>query len=465
MSTTRAESTVPVLPEGIADSVFGRNVFWTATGEGIWGFMANFVTPATVLTVLLARLGAGERMIGSIGAIETGGLALPQALGIFLFHSRRRRQTLAILWHLFPCIPFLFLSGAVAFAAEGHLSARTARWLLLATLAGYQLCIGVVVAAWLDWLAHLYDQSRRGTAFGVTFATAAVGSFAGSLLAGVALGDDPTFRTFGWLYVAAGVLAVISICSFWFVRDPGLSAPESPPPTIRELLHRFRHSLADVNFRGFLIGRTLSAFGFCILPFVALYFTSPQGGGLSGGTVVKCFAAFTAGSATAHLMLGRLGDRYGHRLGVLMGAVMQVVTLSLLLIAQGVLGCIAVYICAGFCASSAWLSHSNLLFETCPHDNRMAHITVGNLSLTPALIAAPLVAGWVARVWGLQALFAGSLAISLAALAWFVLRVREPRHISISQRADSVDGGRQGPATNGGCWMTYNGSHADARHR
>jgi len=418
--------------EHAGHDVFVHNVAWTATGEGIWGFMANFITPATVLTVMLTRLGAGERMIASITAIETACIALPQVLGIYLFHSRRRRQTLAILWHLFPCIPFLFVSGAVALMAGHQLADRTAAWLLLLSLAGYQLSIGVVVAAWLDWLAHLYDQSRRGTAFGITFATAALGSFGGSLLAGAVLGDEPTSRTFGWLYIAAGILAIVSICSFWRVRDIGADKAEDVPrPDLGGLLRHFAHSLGDRNFRAFLIGRMLSAFGFCILPFVAVYFTTAAGGSLADGTVVSCFAAYTVGSAGAHLLLGRLGDRYGHRLGVVLGATGQVVALALLLMVRGMGGCIAVYACAGFCASSAWLSHYNLLFETCPHDNRMAHITVGNLVMTPALIVAPLIAGWVARAWGLPTLFLASLLISVAALLWFGLRVREPRQLLV----------------------------------
>ena len=81
------------------------------------------------------------------------------------------------------------------------------------------------------------------------------------------------------------------------------------------------------------------------------------------------------------------------------------------------------------------LSHANIVLETCPHDHRVAHISVGNLVIGSAAATLPLVAGVVVAQWGTMALFAGSAMFSVLALLWFVFLVKEPRD---SQKDESL---------------------------
>ena len=69
-----------------------RNTVFFIAGESFWGMSAAFVASSTVLTVLLRDLGAGDRMIGSIGAIETACLVFPQLIGMYLFTSMKNRK-------------------------------------------------------------------------------------------------------------------------------------------------------------------------------------------------------------------------------------------------------------------------------------------------------------------------------------------------------------------------------------
>ncbi len=406
-----------------------RNVSLTAVGEGTWGFAYFLTMPATVLTALLTSHGAGERMIGGITAAETACSILPQVLGVYLFYSKRRRKAQLVAWHIYAAIPFIFGIGLVSLLSD-RLGPVATRWLALGSYAMFQLAIGVIMAVWMDWLAHLYATRIRGMAMGITFGAAALAGILGSRAAGRIIGEQPTPEVFAGLYMAAGVLSVVSILIFAFVDDPARTDPtDSSRPVTSELLRRFRQSLGDHNFRSFLIGRMLATFGFCMLPFIYRYYTSAQGGGLTPGFVVAAGAALPVGTAVAHLVLGRLGDRFGHRLGVLLGISVQTLTLVVLLTTSGPVSCYGAYLLAGFCSAAGFLSHYNLMFETCPHDHRLAHITVGNLVMSPVNIAAPLLAGVLAKETGLAGLFAVSLGFSVVALTWFVLRVKEPRQI------------------------------------
>lgn len=403
-----------------------RNALLNAAGESLFGFKFWLVPSATVLTVLLTRYGASERMLGAIVSIETACSLLPQLLGAWIFRSRRRLKEHLIVWHIAAMLPFLLLMGLITFRAD-RLDPVLYQWLMLGCHGGYWLAIGIVVAAWMDFVAHIFPASVRGTAMGMaSFGSAMAGTAAG-LLAGWLILRFPTPQVFAWMYVAAWLIGTGAMLLWFPVDDAGAQgAGDSPPPTWSDLKDCFRSSFHEPNFQALMVGRLLGVLGFCIAPFVARNYISPAGGGLSDSAIVSCGAAATLGGAIGALALGRFGDRRGHRSGMLIGMALQCVTMLTLLLGHGLAGCIVSYACMGL-AGGCGISFSNLVYETCRHHSRMAHIALSNLAIGAVMVFAPLVGGMVAAQWGLRALFFGSLALSLAALVWFALAFRDPR--------------------------------------
>lgn len=162
-----------------------------------------------------------------------------------------------------------------------------------------------------------------------------------------------------------------------------------------------------------------------------MYYTLPEGGELARGTVVSLGAAMAMGSTGGSAFAGWLGDRSGHRAGILLGAAIQIVTVGVVLFSTGFWSCLAAYACAGICLGTGFVSHYNMLFETCPHDSRIAHITVGNLVMGLATMFLPTLAGVAAAACGLTWVFSVSLGLSVLSLAWFLWQVREPRQIKV----------------------------------
>lgn len=410
-----------------------HNAGCNIAGEFLWGLQAACVAPMTVLTLLLRHYGAGERMLGALTSIESGLIVLPQVLGLYLFRSLRARKRRIILWHLWLPIPMILLMGLFVLTLDGRAPAAVLRWLLLGTYAAFIASVGMIIGVWMDWLAHLFHTGIRGTVMGLTFFAASAGGALGGTLAGRLLSLAPEPHTYGLLYLGAGTLAIISICLFGLVNDPADDADATETRFSRsQILNRFRHSLSDTRFRQFLVGRLLAAGGFCIVPFVALHYQSPAGGGLAVGTLVSCGVAATVAAALANIILGYLGDRWGHRFGILAGAAAQIVALTLLLTGQGLGACLLTYAAVGICGGVGTVSHNNMLFETCPHDHRIAHITVGNLVMAGPLMVTPLLAGWLAEAQGLRVLFFASLALSVLAAAWVLFVVRDPRDPPLS---------------------------------
>ncbi|OGV63769.1 MAG: hypothetical protein A3K19_05095 [Lentisphaerae bacterium RIFOXYB12_FULL_65_16] len=404
-----------------------RNTILNTVGETIFGFKYYLIGSCTVLTVLLRDYGASQQMIGAIWGIETTSALIPQLAGIYVFHSRHKRKTQMILYHIFLMLPALLLMGLLTFRANS-MSAAAYRWSMLGLHTYFFLAVGVVVAAWTDFLAELFPTAIRGTAMGVAMLASSLAGAAGGLTAGYMIRTFPAPTVFGVLYVTAWALATGAMFLWFPVDDRTLrNTPDVPPPSLRELTRHFRQSLADRNFLAFVIARILATLGFCVIPFIALTYMAPEKGGLSKSAVVCCGAALTLGLAAGSVVMGRVGDRHGHRIGVLVGISMQVLTLLVMLLVPGVGGCLMAFACAGISNACGYVSHYNMIFETCPHSHRMAHISVGNLLIGVPMGLAAVFGGRVADVWGRPVLFCICLAFSLAAFAWCALTVKDPR--------------------------------------
>ncbi|MBA3709933.1 MAG: MFS transporter [Planctomycetes bacterium] len=404
-----------------------RNSVCNVFGEALWGFQWALVTPATVLVILLAEHGAGERTTSLIPAIETGGLLLPQILGPFLFRSRRRLKQHMLIYHLVAVLPFLFVIAALV-SVPGW-SDAVVRVALLGCFAAYICAIGVVVAAWNAWFAHLFDVSIRGTVSGIIWCAMAAGGALGALTSGRIIAAYAGANPYPLLYTLAGLVATLSIAAYWLIEDPAATEPDPPRLTVHDLFARGRASLADANFRAFIVARVLSNAGMCVVPLIALHFLSSEAGGLSHGTVVVCGIGLTLGSAAASLVFGRLGDRLGHRMGLACGIALQMAALAALLVADGLAGCIVVYSLLGLSGGSSMIAAQNLQIETCPHDSRIAHLIAGSLVIGIAAVFVPIVVGLIAGAFGHAAAFGGCLAVSAIALIWTLAAMREPRRM------------------------------------
>ncbi|MHC4985691.1 MAG: MFS transporter, partial [Planctomycetota bacterium] len=350
-----------------------RNVTLNAVGDGVWGFQYEGLAALTVLPVLLKAYGASLSEIGLVGAIECMVL-LAQVLGIYVFRSRRHRQRQLVLWFALVALPLFALMGVVNHSAAG-LSLPGRRWALLGTFAAYLFATGVGAGAWNDWLTHLFDRSIRGRVIGLGWGAFSLCGSVGSLCVGwivfrtVEGSDDPNrYDVYSYLYFGATGIGLVGCLLYSLIKDTGADdAVDTPAPKLPELLKRFGHSLADRNFRRFLIGRMLATLGFSIAALITAYYKSSEGGGLAGWKIIALGAAIPVGRATSFILLGALGDRHGHRLGVVIGAGIQVATVAIVLTTSGPISCLVAYVGLGLGLGAGWICGFNMSVESCPH--------------------------------------------------------------------------------------------------
>jgi MFS family permease len=442
-------------------SVTVRNACLNVVGEGFWGLQWFMVPSGTVLTLLLQEHGASESSLGVLAAIDNSGGLIPQVLAPFVFATHGRLQRQIVLWHLLVMIPCLALIGPLGWLGHG---AWVVPCLLLAW-AGYIGAIGVVGAVWVEWMARLFGKELRGTVMGLGWGASSALGIAGTQVAGSLMRAVPAPDVYGILYGVAGVVACLSIGTFTLIREPAggaridgdaplvegenegesegeaeaapaqSAAPAAPAqPAAVRLLVGFRASLSDRGVRNYLIARVLVAAGFAIGPFITVHYLSSAGGGLSAEAIVRAGGVATVGGATGCLLLGRWGDRHGHRMGMLIGLAAQVAGCVALVWLPGLAGLCAVSLASGIAGAAVTIAHNNLLIETCPHRDRLAHLILGNLVAGTVGLLVPLWWGWVANRHGTGPVFAASLALSVVGLAWGMAMVRDPRAASAAGR-------------------------------
>jgi MFS family permease len=402
-----------------------HNAIFNVTGETLWGFQVAMVMPATVLTVLLTQLGASKATIGLIPSFEGLAMFLSVA-GVYLFRSHKKRKLQLILFHYLVLTPCLATMG-LAVLAHHILSREALEILLVVCWAVFMGGAGVLGPIWMDWVAHLFRQEIRGTVTGISWGFSSMAGVAGALVSGWALGGSQEITTYGWLYLCAALFATLSITVFFAIRDPATDLAVDHAPTVLEILAAAGESLSDARFRAILIGRCLGLAGFCIGPFIALHYLSPSGGSLADSLVVSLGAAQTAGAAICCVVFGRIGDRIGHRFGMVSGIVFQICSLLCALLIPGTAGCFLAMLFSGFVGGTLLISYLNLVIESCPHQVRAAHLLIGNMVVGVAGFLFPLAGARIAIVAGIPALMEVSIVVSVVALVWSVMRMKDPR--------------------------------------
>lgn len=404
-----------------------HNAICNVTGEVIWGFQGSLVPVATVLTVLLLQLGAKPSTVGLLPMLD-GIMLMMQLAGIYLFREKRRRRVRLVLWHYCVMLPFLGLIG-VLILLRSRMGAGTLIISVMACWSVFVLAMGVVIAAWQDWLAHLFHEGIRGRVTGLAWGLSSLVGVVSALLAGWILRLYPDLSTFGWLYLVAMVLAFASITVYLAIRDPAEQEEQERVPRLRDMAAAAHQSLRCADFRAVLIGRCLAYAGFCVGPYITMYYLSDTGGKLSDSLLVSLGAAQTLGAAIACITFGRLGDRLGHRFGVLTGAIFQVACLVCVLLIAGPIGCVLAMLSSGCVRGAMSVSYMNLVLESCPHHIRSAHVAIGNIIVGTTAMVVPILGSRLAGAYGIRTMIAASLAMSLLAASWITWKVRDPRHI------------------------------------
>lgn len=404
-----------------------------ALGESVWGLGMGMVAPLTVLPLLLKALGGSPVEIGLLYSIATAGFLVTQPIGMLLWtHGGGKRGFMVAYSGGINVLAHLLIAAVIWYLGPRQEGQGWVRAIILAIYALRVFGIGVIVPLWHDWVAGLFSTASRGRAVGLQAAASAIGVSLAAVAAAKIRGGVAFPANYTVLFTLAALLFAASLGLFLAV-SPGEPRTDETRPTLRELIGRFAHSLQDATFSRYLVGRVLLTLGSGVAAFAAVHFGSPEGGNVPEATVIGLGAFMMLSQALSGYWLGSIGDRAGHRLGILIGAGAQTAAIAVAWLGNGLAACTVCFVCLGLAYGAGWVSHQNMIFETCPHDNRVAHITLSNLILVPFVAAVPVATGYLVAAIGRVASFGVCLIPTVVGVFWLLLMVKEPREILLEQ--------------------------------
>ena len=404
------------------------NISCNAIGEGGWALGAGLGSALTVLPLLIIRLGGSSIEVGLIAAIWAACQLFPQIFSSILLQRGVGRKWFILIYHwIVFTAPWLGMAAVVFWLSSSNPLAT--RVLLLLLFALFTMGMGFILPVWQDWVANLFHPETRGRAFAWSNFALAIGASLAAWIAGQTTAAIAFPGNYAILFLGSGV--IVALCMIMWIPVHEIEVPkhlQSLSP--RQILKRFALSLGERNFRSYLISRILLTAGSGPLCFLAIYYnkTGPDGGGgLTEKTIITLGIAVTTGQIIGGWVMGHIGDRIGHKSGAIIGTASQVIGLAIAILVPGTLSCAIAFAMIGVGMASSWISHVNLLFETCPHDCRTAHITVSNMVLAPFTAIIPIMTGRAIDIWSFNKTATFCLVPTVIALFWILIIVREPR--------------------------------------
>ncbi len=285
-----------------------HNLFYNGLHEAFWGFGIAFPTTFAVVPLFLKMLGAPPIIIGSAAGVFTACAAIPQIAIAFLGQRIRNLKKGIIAAHSVMIPPMLLAGFVFGFLAPSGPSA----WMIyFGCFVLFSIGVGVVFPIWADFLELVHLPERRGEFFGVSFAVTNGAGFVGGLVVKWLLDTAPFPSNFGFGFLIYALCIFVAVLLFFFYR----LKPRQNKDVNRDF-GLFKRQLkqvlsADKNFRRYLYSRMLLAANYPAISLYAVYAHDKLQFDVSEAGIFTAITVLLSGSSS--FLLGKLGDRMGHK--------------------------------------------------------------------------------------------------------------------------------------------------------
>ena len=256
------------------------------------------------------------------------------------------------------------------------------------------LCQGLTSLTYTQMMNKVIPNRVKGRFFGVRGAFNSAAGIIGAQIGGAIIASNGDVRRFGWLFLIAFVLDIISVLFQSLLIEPAIRMGESQPKGARggNFFKDMRRLMQkDHNIARYVVAMFLITIGLSFFTFQTAH--SKEALGLTGtqlGMVTSIMYVFqTAGS----LFWGWLSDRKGYHLGMMVGQAGFAVYLVLAFFAKSAEATYLMTAIYGLAVSANNLGARNMVFKMCPYEERVVYYGVVNMMLTVAAATASMLTG------------------------------------------------------------------------
>lgn len=400
----------------------------------LFGAALGFASFSTILPLFVASLTDSATLIGLVPAIHSAGWLLPQLFTASHVSRLRQYKRTVLMMTIHERIPFLGL--ALVALALPFIGLNTGLILAFLMLVWQGLGGGFTANAWTSMISKIIPPDSRGTFFGMQAGLANLFISISAIGAGYLLNALAS----PWDFATCFFLASILFTASWFA----LAATREPEDTEKIIPEEKTHFWDDAkrvlsrdrNFNWFLSVRILSQFATMGFSFYIVY--ALREFNMTPVIAGYLTATLTISQTIANIGMGWLGDKVGHRVMLILGAVSAVLSAFLAWNATSILWFYPIFILTGMTNVSLWTISMTMTVDFGGESERPIYIGLAQTLTAPATIIAPILGGWVADSAGFVPTFMISAILSLAMLGILIFLVKDPRKI----RPRTADNGR-----------------------
>lgn len=395
---------------------FRRNLAAVAAWEVVWGFGQACVSSAIVLT-FVAQLTSQKALIGALNITYL--LALPGLLIAPYLNLGMRRKRLAVGGlHALQVAAWIVVGLATLVLAQ---QAETVLLIVVFVAHAYIYTVnGFLIAPTYELLSSVFGR-RWGTAQGVQVFCNRIMGVLGGLTAATLLARLPFPQNFGFTFVIGGVCLVVSNLAVGLMIEPtvqgeGAAMHSSTARTnLAAHLANLGRLIGSHRALGFLLVVTgLLAIIQMVQGFYVVYAIERL---RLDASYAGVFASVTfASNGLGGLVMGALGDRFGHRQLQAVSMAFYVVSFIAVLAMHSVEVFYVALALSAVATMGATIANINLACAFAPPGEKGAYAAITRLVTAPATALGMFASGLLIDVLGFVGVFSASLILPIIGL-------------------------------------------------
>lgn len=389
----------------------------------LFGVALGFASFSTILPLFVASMTDSATLIGLVPAIHSAGWLFPQLFTASHVSRLRQYKHTVLRMTIHERAPFLGFAVVALLLPFIGLNAGLILTFLLLVWQG--LGGGFTANAWTSMISKIMPPDSRGTFFGLQAGLANLFISMSAIGAGYLLDslDSP------WDFAVCFFLAAIFFTVSWFA----LAATREPEDTEKFIPEEKTHFWDDAkrvlsrdkNFNWFLVVRVLSQFATMGFSFYIIY--ALREFNMTPVVAGYLTATLTISQTIANIGMGWIGDRVGHRVMLIIGAIAAFLSAVLAWNAASIAWFYPIFILTGMANVSLWTISMTMTVDFGGETERPIYIGLSQTLTAPATILAPIIGGWIADSAGFVPTFTISTVLSLVMISILVFLVKDPR--------------------------------------
>lgn len=393
------------------------------TFDGIFYFLGLiFLHRQNVLPVFISKLGGSNFAVSLIPVLHNMGVFFPSIFIASYLQSLSKKQPYILKMGLLQRFPWLIAALLSFFIAGLYPDAMVI--VLLATVFTVAIATGLAVPAFFNFTAKTIPITMRGKLFALRNM--------GSYLLGLAMGGLMSYLmsviSFPYNY------STLLVCGFFFIMLSELSLalikePESSEVIPHMEMSRFLKSIPEKlkqnpNFIGFMIGRALYSVAFLSCSYFAVHLTRKYN---LSDSEIGLFAIITAATFVfINPLLGFLGDKYGHKINMIIGSAALVAGNLVALFSDHYIVSLGTIVMSAIALSVRIVSGFTMTMEFCREQEIPTYIGMSGLAVGLASVPIAII-GIISNRFDLPPLFAICLGVAALQIVLFLFFIKEPR--------------------------------------